>query len=358
MIERRPFGETPAGARADLFTLTNAAGTSVDVTSYGGIVVALRTRDRHGRLGDVVLGHDTLDGYLADGNRPYLGALVGRYANRIAGGRFTLDGRDHQLACNNGPNHLHGGRRGFDKALWSASAGGTARGERLELSLVSPDGEEGFPGRLELSVAFTLGEDDALSLDYAATTDAPTLCALTHHGYFDLDGGPDVLGHRLTLHAGRFLPTDAGLIPTGELRPVAGTPMDFTEPTTLGSRIDADDLQLRLAGGYDHCFVLDGAGGGAAGDPSPAARLEGPRSGRVLEVLTTEPGLQLYSGNFLDGTIAGKGGRVYGRRSGVCLEAERFPDSPHHPEFPSAVLRPGQTWRCTTVYRCAVASGG
>jgi aldose 1-epimerase len=345
-IERRPFGALPDGTPVELYRLANRGGTSVEVSTYGGIVVALRTRDQAGHLDDIVLGHAALEGYLA-GNRPYLGALVGRYANRIAGGRFTLDGRVHQLRCNDGPHHLHGGRRGFDKVVWSASAGESARGASLELGHVSQDGEEGYPGRLTVTVTFTLDDDDQLRLDYAATADAPTHCNLTHHGYFNLDGTSDVLEHVLTLHARRFLPVDAGLIPVGELRAVTGTPMDFTSPTAIGARLGADSEQLRLGRGYDHAWVLDGTGGGLV----PAASLVGPVSGRRLEVLTTEPALQFYSGNFLDGTITGKGGRVYGPRAGLCLETEHYPDSPNHPDFPSTVLRPGQAYRSSTVFR-------
>jgi aldose 1-epimerase len=345
-IERRPFGALPEGTPVDLYTLVNAGGTSVAVTSYGGIVVALRTRDRRGHLDDVVLGHDTLGGYLA-GNRPYLGALVGRCANRIANGRFALDGRSWQLSRNDGHHHLHGGVRGFDKVVWSAAAGRGASGVGLELSRVSDDGEEGYPGRLAVTVVFTLSDDDELRLDYAAVADAPTHCNLTHHGYFNLDGARDVLEHVLAIHAHRFLPVDEGLVPTGELRAVAGTPMDFTSPAAVGGRIDDDDEQLRLGRGYDHCWVLDRDGGGLA----PAATLAGPASGRRLDVLTTEPGLHLYTGNFLDGTVTGKGGRVYGPRSGLCLETQHYPDSPNRPVFPSTVLRPGQRYRSATVFR-------
>jgi aldose 1-epimerase len=351
-VGRRPFGALPDGTPVDLISLANGHGTAVDVATYGGIVTALRTRDARGRLGDVVLGHDTFDGYLA-GNGPYLGALVGRYANRIAAGRFTLGGRVHRLARNDGPHHLHGGRRGFDKRVWSARAGTGPSGAALELTLVSEDGEEGYPGRLSVSVTFTLDEDDQLRLDYAASAEAPTHCNLTHHDYFDLDGGPDVLGHVLALRAGRFLPVDEGLIPTGEVRPVAGTPMDFTRPTALGARIEADDEQLRRGRGYDHCWVLDGGGGLAL-----AATLDGPVSGRRLEVLTTEPGLQVYSGNFLDGTVVGRGGRAYGRRAGLCLETQHFPDSPNQPAFPSTLLVPGQAWRSTTVLRFSAPPPG
>ncbi len=353
-MERWPFGEVPGQGPAELFTLTGAGGLTAAITTFGGILVSLRTRDREGRLGEVVLGHDRLVGYLAGGNRPYLGALVGRVANRIAGGRFTLGWlgcRTWELARNGGAHHLHGGARGFDKRLWEASAAMTRRGPCLRLSRVSPDGEEGYPGRLEVSVEFTLTDDGALELGFTGTADAPTHCNLTHHDYFNLDGGGDVLDHRLTVHARRFLPVDDGLIPTGELRPVSGTPMDFTAATVIGARIDAGERQLRLAGGYDHCWVLDRPGGGLA----LAARLEGPASGRVLEVLTTEPGLQVYTGNFLEGTT-GRDGRALGRHAGIALEAQRFPDAPNRPEFPSTVLRPGEVYRATTVYRFAVAS--
>jgi aldose 1-epimerase len=298
----------------------------------------------------VVLGYETLDPYLRS-NRPYFGALVGRNANRIAFGRFELDGRTHELARNDGPHHLHGGLRGFDKVVWSASAGETPRGASLELRHLSADGDEGYPGNLSVAATYTFTDDDQLVVEYSATTDRPTLCNLTHHGYFNLDGAPDVLGHVLAIPARRFTPVDAGLIPTGELRAVAGTPMDFTRPTAIGARIDADDEQLRFGRGYDHNFVLDRDRAGLA----PAARLVGPGSGRTLEVLTTEPGLQLYSGNFLDGTLLGKGGLRYGPRSGLCLETQHFPDSPHHPGFPSTVLRPGERYRSSTVYRFSAA---
>jgi len=357
-VDRRPFGALPDGTRVDLYTLANRHGTSVEVATYGGTVVSLRTRDAAGRLGDVVLGHETLDGYLAAGNGPYLGALIGRFGNRIAGGRFTLGGRVHRLACNDGPNHLHGGVRGFDKRVWSAEAGTGPEGASLRLGLVSEDGEEGYPGRLAVTVTMTLDDADQLRLDYAATAEAPTHCNLTHHGYFDLDGGADVLGHLLTLHASRFLPVDEGLIPTGELRPVAGTPMDFTSPTAvgarLGARVEADDEQLCRGRGYDHCWVLEG--GGAA--PALAAEVAGPVSGRRLEVFTTEPGVQFYSGNFLDGSVVGKGGRRYGRRAGLCLETQHFPDSPNQPGFPSTLLVPGQAWWSTTVFRFSAAAPG
>lgn len=350
-VRKSPFGVAPGGTPVDLYTLASAGGAVARIATYGGIVVSLEVPDREGRAGDVVLGFDSLDGYLANG-RVYLGCIVGRFANRIRGGRFALDGREHLLARNDGENHLHGGARGFDKVVWRASPRETAIGPGVELSYRSPDGEEGYPGCLDVTVLYALTDENALQIDYAATTDRPTIVNLTHHGYFNLDGAGagDVLGHLLAIDADRFTPVVEGLVPTGELRAVRGTPMDFTRPTAIGARIGSEDGQLALAGGYDHNFVLNRRGGG----PSHAARVASPASGRVLEVLTTEPGLQLYTGNFLDGTVAGKGGRVYGHRSAVCLEAQHFPDSPNQPGFPSTVLRPGETYRATTLYRFSV----
>jgi aldose 1-epimerase len=296
-----------------------------------------------------VLGFDDLQGYLA--SRACFGAIVGRYGNRIAGGRFTLGGRTYVLARNDGENHLHGGVRGFDKMVWAARPLADPAGVALELRHLSRDGEEGYPGNLDVVVTYRLTEDDALEIDYRATTDRATICNLTHHGYFNLDGGNDILGHQLALRASRFTAIGAGLIPTGELRDVAGTPMDFRTATAIGARIGARDDQLALAGGYDHSWVLDRAVEGLL----PAATLLGPVSGRILEVLTTEPGLQFYSGNFLDGTVRGKGGRLHGFRSGLCLEAQHFPDSPNQPRFPSTTLRPGESYRSSTVYRFSVA---
>ena len=347
-VGRSPFGTAPDGTAVDLYTLANGMGAVARIATWGATVVSLEVPDRQGRPGDVVLGFDTLDGYLRY-PRAYFGCIVGRYANRIAKGRFTLEGREHVLACNDGENHLHVGVSGFDKVVWKAEPLAARRGAGVELSYRSRDGEEGYPGNLEVTVAYALTEGNALEIDYVATADRPTVVNLTHHGYFNLDGAGrgDVLGHVLAIDAGRFTPVGAGLVPTGELRAVRGTPMDFMRPTPIGARIGSKDEQLAFAGGYDHNFVLDRAGGG----PSRAARLLSPGSGRALEVLTTEPGLQLYSGNFLDGTVAGKGGRVYGHRSAVCLEAQHFPDSPNQPGFPSTVLRPGETYRATTIYR-------
>jgi aldose 1-epimerase len=349
-IEKQPFGALPDGTPVSLFTL-GGGGLSAAVTDYGGAVVSLRVPDAAGALADVVLGFDRLDGYLARGN-PYFGCIVGRYGNRIGGGRFALDGREHVLARNDGPNHLHGGLRGFDKVVWSARPRSGAGGPALELRHRSPDGDEGYPGDLAVTVTYTLLAD-ALRIDYEATTDRPTPVNLTNHSYFDLDDGAGgtILDHELTLHAARFTPVGPGLIPTGELRAVEGTPLDFRAPARVGERIELSDPQLAAAGGYDHNWIVDGSGP----EPRPCARLRGPRSGRVMEVLTTEPGVQFYSGNFLDGTLRGKGGRPYPRRSGLCLETQHFPDSPNHTGFPSTVLRPGERYRSTTIYRFPAA---
>ena len=337
---------TPDGTRVELYTLRNATGSSVTIATYGATVVSLRVPDRDGQLGDVVLGYDGLQGYL--GSRFYFGAIVGRYANRIAGGRFGLEGRTFTLARNNGENHLHGGLRGFDKVVWSARP---LEGAALELRYLSRDGEEGYPGELDAVVTYRLADDDALEIEYQASASRPTICNLTHHGYFNLDAGKDILGHQLTLRASRFTPVRADLIPIGEMRGVAGTPMDFRTATAIGARIGSRDDQIALAGGYDHNFVLDREGQGLLS----AATLRGPVSGRVLEVLTTEPGLQFFSGNFPDGEIRGKGGKVYGFRSGLCLETQHFPDSPNRPGFPSTALAPGELYRSSTVYRFSVA---
>jgi len=344
-IDQRPFGALPDGTPVTLFTLAGAGGLTAAITDLGGAVVSLRTPDAAGRAADVVLGFDGLDGYLAR-NNPYFGCIVGRYGNRIARGRFALGGREHELACNDGSHHLHGGVRGFDKAVWAARPGVTADGPALELRHLSRDGDEGYPGNLSVAVTYTLLAG-ALRIDYEATTDRPTHLNLTNHSYFDLDGGGSILDHELAIHASRFTVVGPGLIPTGELRGVAGTPFDFRAPARVGDRIDLADPQLALAGGYDHNWVVDRAGPGLV----PCARLRGPRSGRVMEVLTTEPGVQVYAGNFLDGSLRGKGGRAYPRRAGLCLETQHFPDSPNRPEFPSTVLRPGERYRSTTIYR-------
>ncbi len=348
-ISRAPFGKTRDGKAIEAYTLTNASGVEMRVITYGAIITSLKVPDRSGHLGDIVLGFDTLEGYLKD--PPYLGAVVGRYGNRIAKGQFTLDGKAFTLAINNGPNHLHGGVKGFDKVLWNAVPGDTANGVSVTLSRTSPDGEEGYPGTLQATVRYTLTDKNELSVEYRATTDRATPVNLTQHSYFNLgDDKTDILGHELTIHASRYTPVDATLIPTGELAPVQGTPFDFRTATAIGARIGADNVQLKNGGGYDHNWVLDRKGSSL----QPAALLVDPTSGRTIDVATTEPGLQFYSGNFLDGSIIGKGGRVYGRRTGLCLETQHYPDSPNHQNFPSAVLQPGQTYSSQTVFTFGV----
>lgn len=345
-----PFGNAPGGVPVDLLTFANARGIELRVITWGGIIQSLRTPDRAGRLDDIVLGHDDVDGYGDSG--AYVGALIGRYGNRIGGSRFTLDGVTHHLVANDGPNQLHGGARGFDKVTWEAMTfdRGDARG--VIMNHVSPDGDQGYPGTLHARVTYTLSDSDELSVDYHATTDRPTPVNLTQHSYFNLGGGSghDVLGHELTIHASRFTPVDGSLIPTGVLAPVTGTPFDFRTQAPIGLRIGADDEQIRRAGGYDHNFVLDRAGDGLV----HAARLTDPDSGRTMDVHTTEPGMQFYSGNFLDGVVRGKGGRVHAYRSGLCLETQHFPDSPNQPDFPSTVLRPGKEYRSRTVFAFGV----
>jgi aldose 1-epimerase len=346
-VDRRAFGKTSNGEAVDLYTLSNANGVEVKITNYGGTVVSLSVPDRNGSSADVVLGHDGVAGY--EKSSPYFGAIVGRYGNRIANGRFTLDGAQYTLAQNNGKNHLHGGLRGFDKVVWQASEREDPDGSAIELRYRSKDGEEGYPGNVDAAVTYTLTEKNELRIDYAATADKPTVVNLTNHSYFNLagHGEGDILGHELMIDADRFTPVDEGLIPTGELQPVEGTPFDFRTPTPIGARINDKDQQLAFGKGYDHNYVLNGT----AGSLRLVVRVTEPKSGRVLEVLTTEPGLQFYSGNFLDGTIHGKNGKAYGHRSGFCLETQHFPDSPNKPKFPTTVLRPGEKYQTTTVYR-------
>jgi aldose 1-epimerase len=350
-IERKPFGKTPAGEPVELFTFTRAGAPTVAVTNLGGHVVSILAAGRDGKLADVTLGYRDFAGYLGDTS--YFGCLVGRYANRIAKGRFTLDGKTHTLAVNNGPNSLHGGPTGFQKRVWSPKVVSGPEGDALELTYVSRDGEEGYPGTLTAKVVYSLRADGGLAIDYTATTDAPTIVNLTNHAYFNLagEGEGTILGHEMQIEADATTPVDTTLIPTGERRPVAGTPFDFRKPVAIGARIDAADEQLKAGGGYDHNYVLRGA----TGELRLAARVVEPKSGRVLEVLTTEPGLQFYTGNFLDGKVVGKSGKPYVRRGAFCLEAQHFPDSPNQPGFPPVVLRPGQTYRQTTVYRVTAA---
>lgn len=352
-ITQREFGRLPDGRTAELYTLTNRHGMQVEITNYGGVVVAIRVPDRNGKLADVVLGYDHLEGYLHD-RATYFGALVGRYANRIARGRFSLDGHAYTLPINNPPNSLHGGTEGFSRRVWQAEARSTAAGGQLELRLVSPDGDQGYPGALRARVVYTLTDANALRIEYFATTDKDTVVNLTNHSYFNLagEGSGDILKTELTIHAHRYTPIDAGLIPTGVLAAVAGTPLDFTRPTAIGERIHADNEQLRRARGYDFNYALD-AGGGPT--PRLAAAAYDPDSGRRLEVLTTQPGLQLYSGNFLNGEH-GKQGHIYGLHGGFALETQHFPDSPNQPSFPSTELKPGATYHQVTIYRFSAAA--
>lgn len=344
-----PFGTTPAGEAISLFTLRNTHGVEVRLCNYGGIIVSLRAPDRAGRLDDIVLGYDTLDAYVR--HNPFFGCLVGRYANRIAQGRFTLDGVAYQLAQNNFPHALHGGPRGFDKAVWEAQIITGRFGPTLRLSYLSRDGEEGYPGNLSVTVDHTLTADNGLRFDFSATTDRPTIVCLTQHSYFNLAGTGDVLGHQIQINADRFTAIDRGFIPTGELRSVTGTPLDFRQPTPIGARLDDDDEQLRCGLGYDHNWIINKL----PGELALHARVTEPTTGRALEVYSTEPAVQFYSGNFLNGSITGKQGRVYHQRTGFCLEPQHFPDSPNHPGFPSTVLRPGERYTHTLIYRPTVA---
>lgn len=345
-VEKRPFGRLADGTPVDLYTLTNRHGIEAQITNYGGAVVSLKVPDARGQMADVVLGFDDPAGYEADAS--YFGALIGRFGNRIAGGRFRLDGREYRLAQNNAPNHLHGGVRGFDKVVWQARPLRRRAAAALELTYLSRDGEEGYPGNLSVRVVYALTDRGELRIEYSATTDRATIVNLTHHSYFNLAGAGagDILGHRLRLHADRYTPVDETLIPTGELAPVRATPFDFTRAETIGSRIGADHEQLRRGKGYDHNYVLNKRGARL----SLAAEVSEPTTGRTMEVWTTEPGVQLYTGNFLAG-VRGKGGRVYDFRGGFCLEAQHFPDSPNKPAFPSTVLRPGGRYTQTTVYK-------
>jgi len=342
------YGRTADGAGVTEYTLRNGNGVEVRAIDYGAIITSIKAPDRSGALADVVLGFDSLAGYLEQ--PPYFGAVVGRYGNRIAKGQFTLDGRVYTLAKNNGPNHLHGGVRGFDKVLWQAAPSET--GAVVTFLRISPDGEEGYPGVLQARVTYMLTDANELVVEYRATTDKPTPVNLTQHTYFNLagEGSGDILGHELTIHADRYTPVDATLIPTGELAPVQGTPFDFRKATPIGARINGTHEQLAYGKGYDHNWVLNRIASALV----PAARLVDPKSGRTLEVATTEPGMQFYSGNFLDGTVRGKGGHVYGRRTGLCLETQHFPDSPNQPAFPSTILRPGGTYWSKTVFTFGV----
>jgi aldose 1-epimerase len=344
-VEQKPFG-TRDGRSVNLYTLTNSHGLVVKTMNYGGIILSIRVPDRKGQMADIVLGHETMEGYIP--NPPFLGAVVGRYANRIANGEFTLDGKTYHLPKNDGPNTLHGGTtRTFDKVVWD---GEPLKGKTgVAFSYLSKDGEEGFPGNLKVKVTYTLTDANELVIDYEATTDKATPINVSQHSYFNLkgEGNGDILDHEVMLNADKFTPVDKNLIPTGELRPVKGTPFDFTTPTKIGTRIDDSYEQLQLGHGYDHNFVINRNGSGMV----LAARVHEPTTGRVLEVSTTQPGVQFYTGNFLDGSVTGKEGHVYKRRYGFCLETQHFPDSPNHPDFPNTILKPGETFHQTTTFK-------
>ena len=344
-VQQKSFG-TRDGRPVNLYTLTNANGVEVDTMNYGGIILSIRVPDRKGQFADIVLGHEDLDGYIP--NPPYIGAVVGRYANRIANGTFTLDGKTYSLPKNDGPNTLHGGTdKTFNKVLWDGEALKGKTG--VTYTYLSKDGDDGFPGNLKVRVTYTLTNENELVIDYEATTDKATPINVSQHSYFNLagEGTGDILSHEIMINADRFTPVDKNLIPTGELRPVKGTPFDFTKSTKIGSRIDENYDQLVLGHGYDHNWVLNRKGDGL----SLAARVYEPTSGRVMEVSTTQPGVQFYTGNFLDGTVTGKKGHVYKHRYGLCLETQHFPDSPNHPDFPSTILKPGETFKSKTVFR-------
>jgi aldose 1-epimerase len=344
-VQQQPFGNWERRP-VTLFTLTNAHGMEVRAMNYGGIIVSLRVPDRKGEFADVVLGHENLEGYTP--NPPYFGVIVGRYANRIANGKFTLDGKTYDLPKNDGPNTLHGGTtRTFDRVLWDAEPLKGKNG--VAFTYVSKDGDDGFPGNLKATVTYILNDSNELTIDYEATTDKATPINLSQHSYFNLagEGTGDILNHEIMINADRFTPVDKFLIPTGELRAVKGTPFDFTTAKKIGADIDGKDEQLTLGHGYDHNFVLNRKGAGL----SLAARVYEPTSGRMMEVSTTQPGVQFYTGNFLDGTVTGKHGHVYKHRYGLCLETQHFPDSPNHPNFPNAILRPGETFREKTVFK-------
>jgi aldose 1-epimerase len=348
-IQVSDFGKTKNGDTVYRFVLANTKGFEAVVISYGAALVSLKAPDRNGKSADIVLGYDGLEGYEQD--KVFFGATIGRYGNRIAGGQFTLDGTVFHLPKNDGPNSLHGGYRGFNKRIWTGVDRSRPDAQVLELTYTSQDGEEGYPGTLKVQVTYTLPEEtNELRIDYSATTDKDTVVNLTNHSYFNLSGvgSQEILEHQLLLRALEFTPVDSMLIPTGELRAVCCGPFDFTKATAIGARINQGDEQLKFGKGYDHNWVLERTNKGGL---QVAAEVYEPTSGRVLEVLTTEPGIQFYSGNFLDGTVRGKGGQLYGQRTGFCLETQHFPDSPNHANFPSTVLRPGQVYRTSTVFR-------
>ena len=348
-VDEVSFGEVE-GKKVTLYTISNQQGLTVKITNYGGIITSLIVPDKTGKSGDVVLGYDNLQEYLA--KSPYFGSVIGRYSNRIAKGQFTLNGEIYSLAKNNIGNHLHGGLKGFDKMVWDAEIVREAKAVKLVLNHLSPDGYEGYPGNLKVEMIYTIDETNQVKIDYRATTDKPTIVNLTHHSYFNLTGNPTqtILGHEVKIKSRYFLPVDSTLIPTGELREVVGTAFDFNEFKPIGDSINAENTQISYGGGYDHCWVFDGD----SGQLKNAASLFEPSSGRLMEIITTEPGMQFYSGNFLDGTLKGKGGVNYNYRSAVCMETQHFPDSPNQPDFPSVVLNPGEEYTSSTIYRFSV----
>jgi aldose 1-epimerase len=353
-VVKSAFGTLADGTAVDLYTLTNAAGVEMRVTNYGAIIVSLKVPDKTGALGDVVLGYNRIDDYVKDS--PYFGAVVGRYGNRIGGARFILDGKTYRLTANDGVNSLHGGLKGFDKLVWSAAPVERAEGAALQLSLTSKDGDEGYPGTLQLTVTYTLTDANALIVDYLARTDKATPVNVTQHSYFNLagEGSGTVDNHVMQIHADRYTPVAKGLIPTGELASVAGTPFDFRTPTAIGARIDSTHPQMQLGGGYDHNWVINWPQGMAADKLAPVVRVTEPTTGRTLEVESTEPGVQFYSGNFLDGHHVGKSNRPYVKRAAFCVETQHFPDSPNKPDFPSTIVRPGKDYQSQTVFRFGV----
>lgn len=349
-VTKADFGKTADGKAVEIYTLTNSSGAEAKIITYGGTVVSLKVPERNGRITDVVLGYDTIADY--EKHTSFFGAIIGRYGNRIAKGKFTLDGKEYSLATNNGENHLHGGIKGFDKVVWMAKPTTDAAGANLELTYLSQDGEEGYPGNLNVTVIYSLTEKNQLKIVYSATTDKATLVNLTHHSYFNLAGAGSgsILDHKVRLFASNFTPTDAGSIPSGKIQPVKGTPFDFLKATAIGARIGQDNEQLKFGSGYDHNWVLDRRGTA----PGLAATVYEQTTGRYMEVFTTEPGMQIYTGNFLDGSIKGKDGQDYPKNSGFCLEAQHYPDSPNKPKFPSTVLKPGERYSQTTIYKFSV----
>ena len=348
-ITRSDYGKLEDGTEISLYTLSNAAGTVATITNYGGIIVSIKTQDKNGNLEDIVSGFDSLSSYVK--NNPFFGCIVGRYGNRIAKGKFKLDDQTYNLAVNNGENHLHGGLKGFDKVVWAGDSYNTPDGAVLNLTYTSKDLEEGYPGNLQTEVTYTLTKDNELKIDYKATSDKKTVVNLTNHSYFNLSGNTktDILNHAVSIAASKFLPVDKGLIPTGELKDVKGTPFDFTTPNVVGERINDKDQQLQIGGGYDHCWVFDGAD-----KLSPKATVYDSISGRFMEVFTTEPAVQFYSGNFLNGTVTGRFNTVYTKRFGLCLETQHYPDSPNQPSFPTTVLNPGDVYTSQTIYKFSV----